>query len=193
MVEDRLIVSVSGVRGTVGGSLSPVVACEFGCTFGTMLGGSGTVAVGRDTRPSGPMLVSAVKAGLLGSGMDVVDLGVASTPGIALMTKLLKAAGGVAVTASHNPAQYNGLKFLQPSGTGLTKASAETLKSLWESLLFRLADTDHQGTDAARPTRTGCTSIRSARSSTKTPSPPIASKSCWTASTAPAAWWRPCC
>jgi phosphomannomutase len=145
MAAEQLIVSVSGVRGTVGGTLSPVTACEFGCAFGTMVGAGATVAVGRDTRLSGPMLVSALKAGLLAAGVDVVDLGVATTPGIALMTKLLKAAGGVIVTASHNPAEYNGLKFLQPTGTGLTAAAAEKLKGLWQSRQFTLADGDHQG------------------------------------------------
>jgi phosphomannomutase len=145
MAAEQLIVSVSGVRGTVGGTLSPVIACEFGCAFGTMLGAGSTVAVGRDTRLSGPMLVSALEAGLLATGLDVVDLGVATTPGIALMTKLLKAAGGVVVTASHNPAEYNGLKFLQPTGTGLTAATAEKLKALWQSRRFTLADANHQG------------------------------------------------
>ena len=147
MAEDKLIVSVSGVRGTVGGTLGPVVACEFGCAMATMLGGSGTVAIGRDTRPSGPMIQSAVTAGLLGGGLEVVDVGVASTPGVALMTKLLKSAGGVVITASHNPAEYNGIKFLQPSGTGLTAAMAEKLKATWQSRQFRLADADHQGTE----------------------------------------------
>jgi phosphomannomutase len=145
MAAEQLIVSVSGVRGIVGATLSPVTACEFGCAFGTMLGAGSTVAVGRDTRLSGPMLISALKAGLLACGLDVVDLGVATTPGIALMTKLLKAAGGVVVTASHNPAQYNGLKFLQPSGTGLIAAAAEKLKGIWQSRQFTFADGDHQG------------------------------------------------
>ncbi len=145
MAEDRLIVSVSGVRGTIGGTLSPAIACEFGCAFGTMLGAGATVAVGRDTRPSGLMLIAALKAGLLACGADVVDLAVATTPGVALMTKLLKAAGGVVITGSHNPAQYNGLKFLQPTGTGLTAAMAEKLKAVWQSRQFALADGDHQG------------------------------------------------
>jgi len=93
------------------------------------------------------MSQSAVTAGLLGGGLEVVDVGVASTPGVALMTKLLKAAGGVVVTASHNPAEYNGIKFLQPSGTGLTAAMAEKLKAIWQSRQFRLADAAHQGTE----------------------------------------------
>ncbi len=150
MAEDRLMVSVSGVRGTVGGTLTPLVACEFGCAFATMLGGTcptggKTVAIGRDTRLSGPMVSQAVTAGLLACGVDVVELGVATTPGIALMTKLLKADGGVVVTASHNPAEYNGIKFLQPTGTGLTAAAAERLAAAWRAKQFTFADADHQG------------------------------------------------
>jgi phosphomannomutase len=148
MAEDRLMVSVSGVRGTVGGTLSPVVACEFGCAFGTMLGAGKTVAIGRDTRQSGPMVMSAVKAGLLATGINVVDLGVATTPGIALMTKLLKADGGIVITASHNPAIYNGIKFLQPIGTGLTAATAGKLKDIWQGRRFALADVDRQGVES---------------------------------------------
>ncbi len=150
MAEDRLMVSVSGVRGTIGGTLSPQIACQFGSAFGTMLGAGKTVAIGRDTRPSGPMIVSALKAGLLASGVNVVELGVASTPGIALMTKLLKADGGIVVTASHNPAIYNGFKFLQPIGTGLTAATAEKLKAIWQGGQFTLADVDHQGIERSQ-------------------------------------------
>ena len=81
-----LIVSVSGIRGLIGQGLSPQVACDFGCAFGTYLDG-GLVVLGRDTRPSGPMLTSAVVAGLAACGCDVVDLGVVTTPGVALMTR----------------------------------------------------------------------------------------------------------
>jgi phosphomannomutase len=143
---DRLIVSVSGVRGTVGGTLSPEAACQFGSAFATYLrekaGGAAAplrVALGRDTRPSGAMLARAVAAGLEGCGVSVVDLGVVSTPGAALMTTLLKAAGGVILTASHNPQEYNGIKFLQPIGTGLWAQDAAGLKQIWESRRFALA------------------------------------------------------
>ena len=180
---DRLMVSVSGVRGTVGGTLTPDVACRFGCAFATMLredaaaraaggGANGTchvpsgraegdssqtrlqtaqpwhptlgekalrVALARDTRPSGAMFAHAVTAGLQSCGASVVDLGVASTPGAALMTKLLSADGGVIITASHNPGQYNGIKFLQPIGTGLWARNAARLKEIWESGRFAFA------------------------------------------------------
>ena len=70
---DRLMVGVSGVRGTVGGSLTPRVACDFGCAFGTMLGAGRKVVLGRDSRTSGPMVRNAVVSGLLATGVDVVD------------------------------------------------------------------------------------------------------------------------
>ena len=136
---DRLMVSVSGVRGTIGFTLGPEVACRFGCAFGTMLGG-GTVVLGRDSRPSGPMIRDAVAAGLMATGVDVIDLGIVSTPGVALMTSKLRADGGVVVTASHNPIQYNGIKFLQPSGTALTAEAAGRLEEIWRSGQFTLAD-----------------------------------------------------
>jgi phosphomannomutase len=164
------MVSVSGVRGTIGGTLTPEVACQFGCAMGTMLrqaadGGAAqaggeakageggakqplVVALGRDTRPSGPMLAHAVTAGLQACGVSVVDLGVASTPAIALMTTLLKAAGGVIITASHNPSQYNGIKFLQPIGTGLWAADALRLKGIWESRQFALAGAGELGKES---------------------------------------------
>ena len=146
---DRLMVSVSGVRGTVGGTLTPEVACRFGCAFGTMLGAGCRVVIGRDTRPSGPMLRNAVAAGLLAAGVDVVDIGVVSTPGVALMTRELKADGGVVITASHNPIQYNGMKFLQPIGTGLTAGTAEQLAAIWSDRAYRLVDAEHQGVESS--------------------------------------------
>ena len=142
---DRLMVGVSGVRGTIGGTLTPRVACEFGCAFGTMLGRGKTVALGRDSRTSGPMLRDAVTAGLLGCGVNVVDLGVISTPGSSLMTARLGADGGVIITASHNPAEYNGIKFLQPDGQGLSAEQAGRLKELWQVGQFPLADHAAQG------------------------------------------------
>ncbi len=145
MAEDRLMVSVSGVRGTIGGTLTPRVACEFGCAFGTMLGKGATVVMGSDTRPSGPMIRRAVAAGLCSCGVSVVDLGVVTTPGTALMTRLRDAQGGVIITASHNPKQYNGIKFLQPSGVGLTAAEAGRLKEIWQSGEFAFVDVDALG------------------------------------------------
>jgi len=144
---DRLMVTVSGVRGTIGKTLTPQVACDFGCAFGTMLGAGKTVAVGRDSRLSGPMIRSAMTAGLLATSVHVVDLGLVTTPGTSLMTRLLSADGGVVITASHNPSEYNGIKFLDARGTGLTAANAGRLKAVWESREYALASADGQGTE----------------------------------------------
>ena len=149
---DRLMIGVSGVRGTIGGTLTPRIACDFAAAFGTMLMENrrepATLTLGRDTRPSGPMLRNAVAAGLMATGVRVIDLGVASTPGCALMTRRLGADGGVIITASHNPGEYNGLKFLQSVGTGLTAAAAGRLKELFESGAFVLTGSDSQGSES---------------------------------------------
>jgi phosphomannomutase len=147
---DRLMVSVSGVRGKVGRTLTPEVARDFGCAFGTMLVGAGEgarprVAVGRDTRPSGPMLEQAVTEGLRTCGVDVISLGVVTTPGAALMTRVLGCDGGVIITASHNPLPYNGIKFLQPSGVALPARQAGRLKEIWQAGEFALKSGDAVG------------------------------------------------
>ncbi|HUU22206.1 MAG TPA: phosphoglucosamine mutase [Phycisphaerae bacterium] len=136
----RLIVSVSGVRGTVDDVLNAEIAEQFGRAFATMLGAGRTIALGRDTRASGAMLRDAIVAGLAAGGVNVVDLGVISTPGVALMIKRLGADGGVVITASHNPLPYNGIKFMTPEGLGLPAGQAEQLKAIWESGKFSTAE-----------------------------------------------------
>jgi len=145
MSEDRLMIGVSGVRGTIGATLSPQIACDFACAFAALLGAGKKVVMGSDTRPSGPMIRSAVAAGLLAGGIDVIDLGVVTSPGVSLMVRELGAGGGVIVTASHNPVQYNGIKFLQREGWGLTAAMAQKLRRIWEARDFALTDAEHQG------------------------------------------------
>jgi len=152
------MVSVSGVRGTIGGTLTPHVAMEFGLAYGTMLHRRGGVAggnasaggaastkkpsvvIGRDTRPSGAMIASAVAAGLLATGIDVIDLGIVTTPGTAFMASRLGCAGGVIITASHNPPPYNGIKFLQPNGCCLPAAEANELADIWRQGQFDVKD-----------------------------------------------------
>jgi phosphomannomutase len=145
---DRLMVTVSGVRGVVGSTITPAVGRDFGYAFGTMLGAGKSVVIGRDSRKSGPDLQQAITEGLLDTGVNVTSLGIVSTPGVALMTSKLSADGGVIVTASHNPRQYNGIKFLQPTGTGLTAEDAMKLKGIWEAREFAMAPDGARGTES---------------------------------------------
>jgi phosphomannomutase len=117
-----LKISISGVRGVVGDSLTPQLAGRFAAAFGTYAG-RGKVIVGRDARPSGEMVKNAVFAGLLAVGCQPVDIGICPIPSVLLLTKELRAQGGIVVTASHNPREWNGLKFL--SGRGLYLAASE--------------------------------------------------------------------
>jgi len=136
-----LMMSVSGVRGVIGESMTPVLAAELGCAFGTYLEG-GKVVVGRDTRPSGPMVQRALVSGLLACGCEVIELNVASTPATALMVRRHRAAGGVVITASHNPVMWNGIKFLTDEGLAPPPERASVIFDLYRSKAFALAKVD---------------------------------------------------
>lgn len=114
-----LIVSVSGIRGIVGESLTPAVALAFAESLGTWLGSGKTVALSRDNRPSGTMLGAAAAAGLLSAGCQVLDLGIVPTPTVGVMIREMKLAGGIQISASHNPAPWNGLKLFGSDGAVL--------------------------------------------------------------------------
>jgi len=113
--EHLLKISVSGVRGVVGEFFTPSLALHFAQAFGTYVG-RGRVVVGRDTRTSGPMLQHAVNCGLLAAGCDVVDVGILPTPTIQIYVEHIRARGGIGITASHNPAEYNALKLFNEEG-----------------------------------------------------------------------------
>lgn len=113
--EHLLKIGVSGIRGVVGNFLTPSLACAFGQAFGTYVG-AGVVMVGRDTRSTGPMLQHAVQCGLLSTGCEVVDLGILPTPTIQMYVGATHARGGIALTASHNPPEYNALKLFNNQG-----------------------------------------------------------------------------
>jgi phosphomannomutase len=113
--EHLLKIGVSGIRGVVGEFLTPALARAFAQAFGSYVG-AGRVVVGRDTRTSGPMLQHAVQCGLLAAGCEVVDVGVLPTPTIQIYTGATRARGGLAITASHNPPEYNALKLFNSQG-----------------------------------------------------------------------------
>ena len=127
-----LIVSVSGLRGIVGDSLTPSVALAFASAFAAHLGG-GTVVLSRDGRPSGTLLRYAINSALLAGGCDVLDLGVSATPTVGLAVRTLQAAGGIQITASHNPAPYNGIKLFGPDGRVLKASVGAQVKRLFEA------------------------------------------------------------
>jgi phosphomannomutase len=127
-----LIVSVSGIRGIVGEGLTPATALAFASALGAYTQG-GPVVVSRDGRPSGATLRYAVLAGLTAAGCEVHDLGVAATPTVGLAVRGLGAAGGVQITASHNPAPWNGLKLFGPDGRVLSAAEGRKLQALFEA------------------------------------------------------------
>ena len=114
----QLIVSQSGIRGIVGDTLTPDVALDVGRAFGHFVSG-GVVVVGGDTRPSHGMLKQAVVAGLTSVGCTVIDIGKVPTPTVQQAIRHHQAAGGIVVTASHNPAPWNGLKLMQATGSFL--------------------------------------------------------------------------
>jgi phosphomannomutase len=148
--EKEVIVSVSGIRGIIGQGLTPELAAAFAAALGTYLKG-GRVAVGRDGRPSGTMLRHAVVAGLLAAGCDVDDLGVLPTPTCGLAVRRLQAAGGIQITASHNPAPWNGLKLFGPRGRVLTAAEGRQIQALFEAGSFRRVAWDRLGTMRDQP------------------------------------------
>jgi phosphomannomutase len=143
--EQGLIVSVSGIRGIVGQSLTPAAALAFASALAAHTGG-GRMILSRDGRPSGAMLSHAVLAGLTAAGCEVYDLGVAPTPTVGLAVRHLRAAGGIQITASHNPAPWNGLKLFGPDGRVLSAAEGRKVQTRFESGEGRRALWDALGT-----------------------------------------------
>ena len=117
-VPSDLIVSVSGIRGIVGAGLTAEATARFAAAYGSTVAGK-RVVLSRDGRPSGEMLRHAVVAGLLGAGCAVDDIGIAPTPTCGFAVRQLGAAGAIQITASHNPAPWNGLKMFGPDGAVL--------------------------------------------------------------------------
>ncbi|KPL01685.1 MAG: hypothetical protein AMK75_04170 [Planctomycetes bacterium SM23_65] len=133
---DSLMIGVSGVRGVIGRSLTPELVTRFSMAFGTYMK-SGTVVVGRDTRKSGAMVKHSVFAGLMASGCSIIDVGVATTPSCSRSIVDSKADGGIVISGSHNPAEWNALKFFKHTGIGLNDAEAAELLDIYYQGNFR--------------------------------------------------------
>ncbi len=150
-----LIKSISGIRGTIGGkvgeNLTPIDAVKFAAAYGTFLKKNNSktklkVVIGRDARISGPMIHQLVMQTLVGLGIDIVDLGLSTTPTVEVAVPLEKADGGIILTASHNPKQWNALKLLNEKGEFLNAADGEKILEIAESDSFNFAEVDDLGT-----------------------------------------------
>ena len=142
------MLSVSGARGIVGRTMTPAVAADFAAAFGTFIKQSSKrksplLCVGRDSRPSGLALAQATIGGLASVGCRVIDLGVVTTPTVAVMINRHKAAGGMAITASHNPIQWNGLKCLNADGVAPPPDLAKEIVRLFKEREIDFAPADH--------------------------------------------------
>ncbi len=152
-----LIKSISGIRGTIGGTvgenLTPVDAVKYASAYGTFLKirnlGIKTeklkVVIGRDARISGPMIHNLVMNTLLGLGIDVIDLGLSTTPTVEIAVPMEKADGGIILTASHNPKQWNALKLLNEKGEFLNGHEGELILEIAEKEAFDFSDVDNLG------------------------------------------------
>lgn len=125
-----LKISISGVRGVPGESLTPQLVVRFAQSFGTYVRAN-KVVIGRDTRTSGEMINCGITAGLLAAGCEVIDLGIVPIPTVQLAVNKFKAGGGIGITASHNPAQWNALKFISSEGIFLTPYQAQELLDIY--------------------------------------------------------------
>ena len=126
------MIGVSGIRGVFGDGLTEEIAERFAYAYGRVY--NGTIVVGRDSRISGKVISDAVKSGLRKAACDVIDLGLATTPTTEMAVTHKKAAGGVIITASHNPREWNGLKFLGPEGIFLTVSQGQEVVNVFETV-----------------------------------------------------------
>ena len=150
-----LIKSISGIRGTIGGrvdqGLTPIDAVKFAAAYGTWLqqqypGQELKVVIGRDARISGPMIAALVQQTLVGLGIDIIDLGLSTTPTVEVAVPMENAHGGIILTASHNPKQWNALKLLNAKGEFISGAEGEALMQIAKDEAFDFAQVDDLGT-----------------------------------------------
>ena len=148
-----LIKSISGIRGTIGGqvgdALTPLDIVRFTASYAAFIrkehSNSNTIIIGRDARISGEMVSNIVSGTLMGCGFDVLDVGLSTTPTIEVAVQLHKSAGGIILTASHNPKQWNALKLLNANGEFLSAADGENILALAENDDFTFTEVDDLG------------------------------------------------
>ncbi len=150
-----LIKSISGIRGTIGGvhgdNLTPIDAVNFGCAYGQWLinknpNSKNKVIIGRDARISGEMIQNLVQFSLISMGIDIIDIGLSTTPTVELMVKKHNADGGIIITASHNPTQWNALKLLNENGEFLNSNEGKLIVDFSENKKFTFSQVEDLGT-----------------------------------------------
>jgi phosphomannomutase len=133
-MHETLMVGVSGVRGIVGKDLTPEIVARYAAAFGAWARTGGArrsrIVLGRDARTSGPMFAQAATAGLVSVGCDVIDVGLTTTPSAQLAVEHHRAAGGIILTASHNPIEWNALKFVGPDGVFIDETAGAQVRAL---------------------------------------------------------------
>jgi phosphomannomutase len=133
-MSDTLMVGVSGIRGIVGKDLTPEIVARYAAAFGAWARTGGArrprIVLGRDARTSGPMFAQAAAAGLVSVGCDVIDIGLTTTPSAQLAVEFHRAAGGIILTASHNPIEWNALKFVGPDGVFIDETAGAQVRAL---------------------------------------------------------------
>ena len=149
-----LIKSISGIRGTIGGkvdeNLTPIDAVKFAAAYGSWLKGQVgkehvKVVIGRDARISGEMIQNLVQYTLIGLGIDVVNIGLSTTPTVEVAVPLEKANGGIILTASHNPKEWNALKLLNDKGEFVSDQEGKAILRIAQENDFSFATVDHLG------------------------------------------------
>lgn len=143
--QSKRLFGTNGVRGVIGKDMTPDIMLNLGAALGSLR--KGTVAVGRDTRTSGPALSHALKSGLLLTGCDVIDCGILPTPALQYLVKEHYDAGAM-ITASHNPPEYNGLKVIEPDGTEMGDDATIELENRFFSKSFTIQPWDKVGTES---------------------------------------------
>ncbi|WP_292393255.1 phosphoglucosamine mutase [Methanoculleus sp. UBA303] len=151
MRNGKRMFGTNGVRGVIGEEMTPALVLKIGAALGSMR--KGTIAVGRDTRTSGEALAHALKAGLLMTGCDVVDMGILPTPALQYIIKTNQFDGGAMITASHNPPEYNGVKIIEADGTEMSDDEIIRLEDRFFASEFVAVSWEDVGAETAAPDR----------------------------------------
>ncbi|MDI6917720.1 MAG: phosphoglucosamine mutase, partial [Thermoplasmatales archaeon] len=140
----KRLFGTDGIRGVVGELMTPLFGVEMGMAIGTFLG-KGKIVIATDTRTTNEMMKNAVVSGLVSTGIDVADLGIAPTPALQFAVPYFKADMGVVITASHNPPKFNGIKCIDSDGTELPREKEEKIESVFFRKNYKSAEWENIG------------------------------------------------